>query len=328
MPAPLDCVTAIAFPWSNTKTLADSLKNGDLCLSTAIGQFNAVIRETLKVFEEYSRDQTKSNIEFKNKVEKMDKLIGDLSEKCQGMQQALLYKEEKYDEKCREAERYKVICELSAKAAVSDDIQYTQREENNNDNHYLMNSQNRDDHQPQEQPKNSPVSSKHFKSVKTHTKLDLTQARISDYMEPLQTERRESCSRLDDNQSLRSEMASQYVGGSCKRKAPSSIGSSDSKRNIFQERLSMMGGMNVQGPRVNPGPVPLTKLYQHDEFFPTNQNKRVKIALMGQSSEIMSSSENAVNQMKQTFTEKNLHKQVAGGSWTRMSSRKRKGWPF
>lgn len=327
MSAPLNCIAAIALPWSNTKTLADGLKNGDLCISTALGQFNAVVRETLRVFEEYSRDQTKSNTEFKNKAEKMDKLIGDLSEKCHAMQQALLYKEEKYDEKCREAERYKVICELSAKAAVHDDIQYTQREEDNDGNHYSVRAQNRDNHQLREQPENSPVSSKHFRSARAHTKLNQAQMQMGDCMAPLQSERREFFSR-DGDQSSQSNMASIYAGGPCKRKAPSSTESTANKSNIFQQRLATMGGMNVKGPTIHQGPVPVTKLYQHDGLSPTNQNKRVKIALINQRSEIMSSSENALNQMKQTFTEKNLHKQVAGGSWTRMSSRKKKVWPF
>lgn len=328
MPYSMDCIAAIAFPWSNTKALADALKNGELCISTAISQFNAVVRETLKVFEEFARDQMKSNVESKSKVERMDKLITDLSEKCQAMQQALLYKEEKYDEKCREAERYKVICELSSKAAVSDDIYYTQREENNDysiSSQNIINEEGCNQQLQRQQPGNSPNSSIRSKNVKTHTKLNLAQIQMSDHMEPLQ-----SINRPDDNDEfLRSEMGSQYFGGSCKRKAPSTTTeSSEPKRNKFQDRLAIMGGMNVQGPKVNSGPVPLTQIHRHDEFLPNNQNSRVKIALMGQSSKVMSSSENAVNQFKQNFTEKNLHKQVAGESWTRMSSRKKKGWPF
>lgn len=256
MQSPAANQTAVACPWINTRVLEDGLRNGELSLSTAIGQFAAFVSEVLKIFWASAEEQVEANMQRKIKLEKMDKVIEDLNSRCQGMQQALLYKEEMYDSKCREVERYKVICEMSASAAVDED-------------------------------------------------------------------RRSS------------QMASYYVGGPVKRKhveddniSVSNGSVSNMSENRFREQLAIIGGMNLSGPKVNPGPVPLGKLHRQVNPFVEDRNKRVKVSLFGQSNEVMSSSKNAVDKMKQIFTEKDHHRQVAGGNWTRMSSRRKKEWPF
>lgn len=320
-------------PRPNPQVLAESLRNGELNLATAISQFSALIRETLKIIEEFAEEQVKLNLERKTKVDKMDKLINDLSEKCQGMQQALLYKEEKYDEKCREVERYKVICELSAKAAVSDSSYYTNQDENNN----LYNNMDRKDRvikvEDQQVEMAPPEQAESRRSVKSHTKLNQNQMHLSRYVNALRPDSPRSCRdgphTSDEEDDRRSLMAEYYVGGPCKRRLPPRKTTDTLKDARVKERLEIIGGINVRGPQTNSGPVPVDRLYR-----PTNDplledpNKRVKIALTGQSNEIMSSSGNMAHQMKQRFTEKDLHRQVAGGCWTRMASRRKKDWPF
>lgn len=310
------------------------------------------MRETLKVIENFSGEQMKDNLERKVKVEKMDKLIGDLSEKCQGMQQALLYKEEKYDEKCREVERYKVICELSAKAAVSDEgLYYGSIDVNNNDhdnnnydncdkdisNSFLgpENEQNLRGINLEVQDGSPNIEGRKISQsriTKGHTKLRQGQMHLSNYVEPMRplddpSERRP----LDDEAVHQGELASYYVGGPCKRK-PKRPDESVKKLHQdikFRDRLANIGGINVSGPRIPTGPVPIDQLnHRSESLLDDYQNKRVKIALVGQSNEVMSSSRNAIYQTKQKFTEKDLHRQVARGCWSRLTSRRKKEWPY
>jgi hypothetical protein len=206
-------------PRPNVQALATSLREGRISISTAIEQISCLVRDTLKTIEDFAQEQARLNQDRKSKLDKMDKIINDLSEKCQGMQQALLYKEEKYDEKCREVERYKVICEL-----------------------------------------------------------------------------------INNHSPSRSE-----------------------------ERMETIGGINVRGsfttrkgPPVNSGPVTLERLIN----TPNDSNKRVKVVLTSQRNDVMSSSGNLAHQMKQRIVEKDLHRQIAEGCWTRITSRRKKDWPF
>lgn len=320
----------VAFPWVNTQILAESLRNGELCLTTAISQLNAVMRESLKVIEEIAKEKVDTNIELKGKACKMEKLIDDLTEKCQSMQQALLYKEEKYDEKCREVERYKVICELSSKAVINDDHYYTKNSGNNNLSDFL--DQEYEDSTQDERVEpliNKTMTPISQKSVKTHTKLNQNQVHMSNYISAMGSDVAPS------NRSVRSDLgennrqiniAAHYLGGPCKRKKNQNEIAGVHNENSINNRLSIIGGINVKGPKIGSGPVPTNKLYRTNEV--PGEDKRVKIALVGQSNEVMSSSKNAVYRMKQKFTEKDLHRQVAGGCWTQMSSRRKKEWPF
>lgn len=230
-----DHVAAITLPWSNTKVLAEKLNDGSICLSTAISHFDAVTRTTLKIFEEFSRNQVKLNLENKKKLEKMDNLISDLSEKCQSLQQALLYKEEKYDEKCREAERYKFICQLATNEYPTNTNVLSNPEEDARDD-------------SEDEPVRQHVNRHHLpKNLKGHVKY-------------------------------------------------------------------------VKSARIDTAPVTAARLHKQ-------QDDQFRIGMSSQSARVMSTSHNAIEQMKQSFTEKNLNK-VAEQSWTRMSSRKRKEWPF
>lgn len=327
MPSQRSNGISVTFPWPNTQVLAEQLRNGDVSLNTAMSQFGAVMRETLKILEDFAADEAQSNFERKVKVDKMDKLICDLSEKCQAMQQALLYKEEKYDEKCREVERYKVICELSAKAAVNDDFRYGIDNEDENNS-------SRDPQQPQNvsfiKVENQCGSGADMRrSVKCHTKLSQADLHLSSALEALQSNSQSSRRSSKHGTSITSRLAPSYIGGPCKRKQTPKGGGPPAEDGKFREHLAMIGGVNV-GPTTTSRPVPLDRLVRQpiDSYYDDDQNKRVKIALACQSNEVMSSSKNAVNQTKQKFTEKNLHRQVAGGCFTRLPSRRKKEWPF
>lgn len=325
MPSQLSNGIPVTFPWPNTQALAEQLRNGDIALNTAISQFGAVMRENLKIIEDFSTEQAKLNSERKNQVDKMDKLIGDLTEKCQVMQQALLYKEEKYDEKCRETERYKAICELSAKGAISYDVHYDIDDKNQN-NSML------DFREPRDmvfiKTENQQVESD-SRSVKNHAKLSQSRLHLTNTIDALQPNSQSSRNSFDMGDSSTGRLAASYVGGPCKRKQNSREGGPSALEAKFYDRLASIGGINVKPPTTF-GPVSMDRLSQQptDNYYDEDQNKRVKIALACQSNEVMSSSKNAVYQTKQKFTERDLHKQVARGCFTRMPSRRKKEWPF
>lgn len=347
-------VPAASLPWQNTQNLAEGLKNGQLSLTVVLGQLGAVMRDTLKVIEDFAAEQSNANLERKLKVERMEKLVQDLTEKCQGMQQALLYKEEKYDEKCREVERYKVICELSAKAAIDDDICYSSvsqnatRDENNN----VISQQDRAEFsRPQMATTfHNPCGStqRHIKSIETRSisgdsphhsqnRRNLVgHTKIKDEFFPAFAEdnlrRSSSVVGQEERRSNRpsTSMASHYLGGPCRRDKPDDIDKNDETK--IRERLGMMGGVNIESearmrmpPRVDDFRQPTNYL---DAFPATDDQRNVKIALMSQNNEVMSSSRNVVTKMRQKATESDLHRQVASGCWTRMSGRRRKDWPF
>ena len=325
-------------PKPNVEALTEALNNGRIDIATAIGQLGLFMRETLKILEEFATEQVKLNLERKSKVDKMDKIIHELSEKVQVMQQAMLYKDEKYDEKSREVERYKVICELSANAAVSDNDYLTSYDENNNgggenyEDYREDNVKLEDDQAEMPPPKPSGTVTR---SYRPHTKLSQDQIHLSHYVdalgpESLRTFRTESLYESNGDDS-RKAMAHYYVGGPSKRRLTSS--NSSSARGFdarIKERMEIIGGVNVRGPRVNCGPVSSDRLVQRPNYdsHTEDPSKKVKIDMMSQSNEIMSSSGTTASQMKQKIVERDLHKQVAGGSWTRLASRRKKQWPF
>lgn len=322
-----------SFAWVNPQVLANSLNSGDLDLPTALSQFNAIIREVLKIIEEYSKLQTSSYNESKMRAEKMEKLIAELSEKCQGLQQALLYKEEKYDEKCREVERYKLICELSSRSAVEGDIQNTipgeddrfsiddmVRRGKDSSNHANTNLE-RDGFEPMDVGGTGGFASPHHgKTVLKHVKLK--QPNVSG---DLDNSQRTCVSSMSKHEA---RVASDYLGGPSRPKPSSSVQTIWPEASVRRAMFGI-GGINVDGPRVNSGPVPIRELSSRpSSTILLDPNNRVKVELTGQRNEVMSSSRNAVDQMRQKFTEKDLHRQLAGGCWTRISSRRRKEWPF
>lgn len=338
-------------PRPNVQALANSLRDGQMSVPTAIAQISSVVRESLKTIEDFAEEQARLNHERKMKLDKMDKIVSDLSEKCQGMQQALLYKEEKYDEKCREVERYKVICELSAKAAVSDNQYYqTEGEINNNPEHSyneiyrspdVNNSHIKAEPHQVDAPRLDNTSGQHKRNVKEHMKLNQSQLHLSQYVNPLRSDSPKSSHggmvafddyEDSDRQSTGTVVPQYYAGGPCKRnKIPINNHSlSKSTDSRMKERMETIGGINIRGPMVNFGPVVRERLINNSssEAYNDESNKRVKIDLTSQRNEVMSSSGNLAHQMKQKIVEKDLHKQVAGGCWTRLASRRKKDWPF
>lgn len=339
-------VTATCFPWTNTKSLYEGLKSGDLCITTVLSQFNAVMRETLKVIEEYANDEIKAHMERKIRVEKMEKLIKDLTEKCQGMQQAMLYKEEKYDEKCREVERYKVICELSANNAINDDVidAYDNAESDHEDQ---LNSsfQSASFARPQQVPSRQLGQPK--RNYKSHAKIDNHSIDLGN-IEPMldfddtMSDRYVSYSEQPTRRHVNTSSPHKpYYPGTFTRPvgvvelSPSRRPEPESK---LRERLGMMGGVNVR-PRMNLEPAltennhrsSMNMAPQVSKIPGSDQDRRVKIALSGQTNEVLSSNKNAVNKMRQRITDRELHRQIAGGGpHTRMalSSRRKKEWPF
>lgn len=315
-----------SFAWVNPQVLASSLNSGDLDLPTALSQFNAIIREVLKIIEEYSKLQTSSHIESKTRTEKMEKLISDLSEKCQGLQQALLYKEEKYDEKCREVERYKLICELSSRSAVEGDLQNANPV---GDDHYYVEDSTHQDKDLSETNHANPARDGYMGGVNSFTlsNRNKTVLKHVKLKQPIHSDQFDYSQRTcaSSRTDYMARPASDFLGGPLHSKTPNSVQKvlpeAGTRRAIFG-----IGGINVDGPRTNSGPVPIKELSSRPSL--SDPSTRIKVELTGQRNEVMSSSRNAVDQLRQKFTEKDLHRQLAGGCWTRISSRRRKEWPF
>lgn len=333
-----------SFSWADINKLFTSLQDGELSLATALGQFGAVVRDGLKIIETFAGEQMKLNLDRKLKLEKTDKLVRDLTEKCQCMQQALLYKEEKYDEKCREVERYKVICELSAKSAVNDELYYTSMNENNNDvNNNTFDTTMREPLEPHVDKSDrmsaisAPSSRGTSKKIKVHTKITSgrpsQKSRIPAALSSHQAQPTSGVSRDKSHRAKLDEaydMAAYYVGGPTRRPRKHSMVDDANKRAKdaqLRDGFSIIGGVNVDQSSM-PGPVRLDRIFRPENFDIDDQKTSNKIALVGQRNEVISSSRNAVNMMRQKLFEKDLHKQVAEGSSNRLASRRKKEWPF
>lgn len=330
---------SVIFPWADTNKLASSLQAGELCLATALGQFGAVVRDGLKIIETYAGEQMKLNLDRKIKLDKMDKLVKDLTEKCQCMQQALMYKEEKYDEKCREVERYKVICELSAKSAVNDELYYANMDENISDpNNNFISTTKQEPLEPylERDDAVSMTSRGTGKKIKIHTKISTSQAQSAYSMPAPNIDRQSQPDNDPDDTSYQvrrdevASMAAHYAGGPTRRPRKQTSAESAAERvrdSQLRQRLSIIGGVNVSHSS-GLGPVPVNNSFRRDNFDIDDRHRSSKIALVGQRNEVISSSRNAAHVMRQKLTEKDLHKQVAEGSWNRMASRRKKEWPF
>lgn len=323
----------LIIPEPNGQALADGLAGGQITVAVALSQLNNFVRVTLRTIEEFSEAQAKLHLDRKCKGEKMDKIIQELSEKCQAMQQALLFKEEKYDEKCREVERYKVICEWSAKAAVSDNIDLASYDENGNitmKNNQLV-ERGGADTKIESQQSDVPRSVK--RHMVKHAKFSDSQAYLSQYVEPLQS-RSPPPIRDDYNSSYldneRRMMAHCYAGGPSTRKTLSTHDYRFGSDARVRERMEIIGGINVRGPHMNPGPIPLSRLVDQPTLnsYTGELDKDVKVEMTSQRNELTSSSGNNALKMKRKIVEKDLNKQVVGGSWTRLASRRKKDWPF
>ena len=322
-------------PRPNVQAIASSLRDGRLNIPTALGQISAVISETLTAVEEFALEEAKLNQDRKSKLDKLNKIISDLSEKCQGMQQALLFKEEKYDEKCREVARYKVICEMSAKAVVGENQYYHNDGEasNNPDYNDIYGSPDRKDGLIKEEPRRPDTPGSQAQNMKAHMKLSNNQLHLSHYVNPLRPASSKSnpCgANFSDYDSFdqHSTVSNYYAGGPCRRKIPINDNSLSRRMNSrIKERMETIGGINIRGPQIDAGPVMLERLINRSTGN-DDINKRVKIDLTSQRNEVMSSSGNLAQQTRQRIVEKDLHKQVAGGCWTRLANRRKKDWPF
>lgn len=323
-------------PLSNAQVLADYLANGQLNVATALAQVNHFVCETLKTIEEFSEEQAKLYSKGKAKMDKMDKVIYELSEKCQAMQQALLFKEEKYDEKCREVERYKMICEMAAENAIKPPKNIVHHDVNNN--HASTTSddepQDRKDRIVKMENQQAGTSTPSKRHVVKHCKFSQSHAHLGQHAAPLQMDsptptRTHHQEGFDDERKL---MTQYYVGGPSKRKVSKSCNNANPYDfgTRVKERLEMIGGVNIRSSQLVTGPVPLSRLVTGpmESSYNEESNKRVKIDVTGQRNEFLSSSGNNAQRMKQRIVEKDLHKQVAGGTWTRLASRRKKDWPF
>lgn len=263
-----NCNAGRGLPWLNTKILEESLISGQINLPTAISQLGGVLRETLKVIEDYSSNLNKSHLERKVKLDKMEDIVNNLSAKCQQMQQALLYKEEKYEEKCREVARYEEILQLTTKRAM-EEIDVANEDYDDKDD--------------------SPE--------------DL----------------------FDREMGLDIKKAPYYAGGPCKRQRPQE----HADGNLYKKIAAIGGSANPHGLKAHVGPVPLKKLYRPSNPSNDEQNERFRVASLGQSNEVMSSSRNGLDQTKHKFTGKNLSRHVPAGVLSRICvSRRKKEWPF
>lgn len=340
-------------PKLDIPVLKRCLKEGHLAVSKAADEISHLIADALKAIGEHSDDVSKAYNELGSNHSKLKKCLGDVTEKCQGMQQALLYKEEKYDEKCRECARYKAICEMSAKAAfgdnqyISDDLEEINNDNDNNNNinnnsnnnnsvdyNGIYGSPNRKDRFVKDELRQA--DGVHIQNLKSHMKLSQTQMHLSQYVAPLRpSSLRSNPSDITlndfDGYDQQSAISHYYAGGPCKRKIP--LITRPAPKNLsanIRERMELIGGINVTGPRISTGPVDSERLVNKDaNNSPSNEShKRVKIDLTSQRNEVMSSSGNLASQMRNRIVERDLHRQVAGGCFTRLASRRKKDWPF
>lgn len=318
-------------PAPNRQVLQNCLANGQLDVATALAQTSQFVSETLKTIEEFSEAQAKLYLQDKLK---MDKLIDELSEKCQAMQQALLFKEEKYDEKCREVNRYKMICEMAAKEAKKPLMVDKNVLDFNNDPSSEDEQQDCKDRivKLEAQETASSISSKRH-TVK-HTKFSKAQAHLSEHLAPLRPASPQPPAMAQHQNQIHSNgerrfLAPYYAGGPSKRRATSATADSYSHDygSRVKQRLEMMGGVNLSGPQLDTGPVSMSRLVPR----PTETSHNEELArwatndVTGQRNEVFSSN---AQRMKQRIVEKDLHKQVSSGSWNRLASRRKKDWPF
>lgn len=319
---------------SDIHSLARNLKNRDLSLASAIYQVSSLVREVLKITEEYANEQTKAIMEQELKVVKMDKIINDLSKECQRLQQEVLYKEEKYDEIYREVQKYKIISGITATVSGSDNPYYRNHDQNNNivDNSdtvdrkagvVKLGSQCRD--------QSVPTQDGGRRFTKEHTKLSRDQVHMSESVDPFPAESSSFSTRgpasVYDYDDRRSLLACHYAGGPNKRPTvPTSQILPSNQSAPFQQQdsrvkagLETIGAINVRGPHYKR---PSSDSYSDD------QNKRVKITSLGQSNEVFSSTGDIAHQLRQNVYEKDHCRHIMAGTWTKLSSRRKKGHPF
>lgn len=116
--------------------LAGALKDGKVNILGAFRLFRRWVNEMLPVFEEFLGELTGLVMDRGFELEGLKKQVNELTRELQEIQQQSLLKEERFDEKCRELERYKVISELFTRATatgdVSEMVKFSENERNNN----------------------------------------------------------------------------------------------------------------------------------------------------------------------------------------------------
>lgn len=296
---PLDLDLIIPKP--DLRALIEGLRIGRYNLTTVIGRLNLFVRDTLGTLEEFAEEQVKINLENKIKIEKLDRSVSELTEQIQSMRQTLVFKDELVEEKKREIERYRVICEMTSNVATPNSY--------NNSYNQLNSRMNNTDRRSQ-------------------TSLKPFGVRIEASQQP----KKERASEGDDG-SLDELIDSYYSMVNCPTQRSGvgmSSGSKLSHHHRHKQYMEIIGGVNIKGPSVNPGPVPLNRLMSqpNSELFGQSQAKKVNIDLTNQNDAILSSAENIAQQIRHKIHEKASQRQVARGSFDRLSSRRKKQWPF
>jgi len=314
---------------TDIRALLDHLRSGEVTITAAINHIYSFFRDVLGVIGECAEQETRKSLERKTTIDRMDKVINDLSERCQVLQQQLLYKEEKYDEKCREVERYKVVCELSASGAVNDKPTY----QSDNQIHLFKNDHSLPDikipnidvrssfgTQPVHEP-NEAGELRHFKMSSSNcgarpVRPEVMNADTESFTGPMANY---------NNQSL----ACDYAGGPTSRATPFSSNRDNLNYDMrVKDKLETIGAINVPGPSINSGPVLTSKLERPTYSQIDDHDRRVKISSSGQTNEVMSSSRDGVHRLRQRASDKDRYRQIQAGCWTKFSYRRKKGWPF
>lgn len=98
--------------------LTQSLENGELDCGDALEKLSTTYNDWLTVIKNAMKKSENSHRETEGRVKQLASLVDEMKEKLVCMQQRLIIQEEKFDEKCRELARYKVICQLQTSSDV------------------------------------------------------------------------------------------------------------------------------------------------------------------------------------------------------------------
>lgn len=336
-----DNVNSANFLSFDANVLKTSLENGDLNLSLALAHINRVHRESCYVLEVYAHEQIKKYAEIEAKLERQDGIVKEVTQKCQSMQQALLYKEEKYSEKCREVERYKVICEMDAKKCMDQDLGNIADMDNQG---YEQVTVARDE--PVAGPSRAtpkPLGDGASRGFRESAKLSRSLLGVSSFVEPLYRSRSRlsvAGSHIDDyldrinkdqlideHTPSKSDVTEMLVGGHVKIKRSNSSVDEGKLRSQLLNAGSTRSKISAHCSRH----VSVDKDARPSVLGESSKaNNSSGVSLSAQVNEVMSSAKRNLNNMKRKVDLDELHRQVAApGPYARLPpARRRKNWPF
>lgn len=291
----------LVIPKPDPTALVDGLRDGRYDFSTVIGRINNFLRDTLGTLEHHAGEEVKINLENKIKIERMDRTIAELTEQIQSMRQTIVYKDEILEEKKREIERYKAICEMSSNVAMRP----IDRPNNN------IGSHNQSNDAPQESTSNNNQDTSDLRDLEE---------------DPTDNNMRLAKRMTSDDRSLDELINTYYSVRSPSHKLglPVAEGPRLGIHHRHKQQMKLMGGMNIKGPR----PVPLNRVVGQSNSGPPQLVRRVNIEPINQNDPTTSSAGEIAEQIRQKIHEKITQRQPPSASFDRLSSRRKRYWPF